>query len=131
MAILTFVEYKKCVSNKMASAPPNAGTQTGSFDFRKIMDSFYNYKPQEAGDATDMQKQAYQGHMVQSILDSQLAQQLGQYNAGLAQDNMTHQADLEQRNQSGLMAAEYAYGMSGMDAQFQSVSYTHLRAHET
>ena len=114
----------------IASAPPNAGTQTGSFDFKKIMDSFYNYKPKEDGDATDMQKQAYQGNMVQSILDSQLAQQLGQYNAGLAQDNMTHQADLEQRNQSGLMADEFAYGMAGMDAQFKYGEQGQQNQHE-
>ncbi len=112
------------------TAPPNAGTQTGSFDFKKIMDSFYNYKPKEDGDATDMQKQAYQGNMVQSILDSQLAQQLGQYNAGLAQDNMTHQADLEQRNQSGLMADEFAYGMAGMDAQFKYGEQGQQNQHE-
>ena len=114
----------------IASAPPNAGTQTGSFDFKKIMDSFYNYKPKEDGDATDMQKQAYQGNMVQSILDSQLAQQLGQYNAGLAQDNMTHQADLEQRNQAGLMADEFAYGMAGMDAQFKYGEQGQQNQHE-
>ena len=114
----------------VASAPLNAGTQTGSFDFKKIMDSFYNYKPKEDGDATDMQKQAYQGNMVQSILDSQLAQQLGQYNAGLAQDNMTHQADLEQRNQAGLMADEFAYGMAGMDAQFKYGEQGQQNQHE-
>lgn len=111
---------KKATTATATTTPtPPPGTQTGSFDFKKIMDSFYNYKPKEAGDATDMQKQAYQGNMVQSILDSQLAQQLGQYNAGLAQDNMTHQADLEQRNQTGLMAEEFNYGMAGMDAQFK------------
>ncbi len=111
---------KKATTATATTTPtPPPGTQKGSFDFKKIMDSFYNYKPKEDGDATDMQKQAYQGNMVQSILDSQLAQQLGQYNAGLAQDNMTHQADLEQRNQTGLMAEEFNYGMAGMDAQFK------------
>ena len=44
-------------------------------------------------------KNAYQGNFIQSGLDSQLSSQLGQFNAGLAQSNMTHQADLEQRRQ--------------------------------
>ena len=56
-------------------------------------------------------KNAFQGNFIQSGLDAQLAQQLGDFNAGLAQSNMTHAADLELRNQSALMKDEFNYGM--------------------
>ena len=65
------------------------------------MEDFYEYNPtDDAGKAT---KASYQANMVQSALDSQLAQQLAMTNAGLAQQNMTHQADLELQNQTALM----------------------------
>ena len=94
-------------------------TNKGMFNFQQIMNDFYNYKPEEGDVAGQMQKQAYQGNMVQSALDAQLAQQLGQFNSALSQQNMTHQADLEQRNQSALMKEQFNYGMQNMDAQFQ------------
>ena len=74
------------------------------------MEDFYNYKPDKDDDEGRMQKNAFQGNFIQTGLDSQLAQQLGEFNAGLAQSNMTHQADLEQRNQSALMKDEFNYG---------------------
>ena len=94
-------------------------TNKGMFNFQQIMNDFYNYKPEEGDVAGQMQKQAYQGNMVQSALDAQLAMQLGQFNSALSQQNMTHQADLEQRNQSALMKEQFNYGMQNMDAQFQ------------
>ena len=89
------------------------------FNFSQIMDDFYNYKPGADDDEGRMQKNAFQGNFLQSSLDAQLSQMLGQFNAGLAQSNMTHAADLEQRNQSGLMRDEFNYKMQGMDASFQ------------
>ena len=91
---------------------------TGLFNFQSIMDDFYSSEP-EADTGQALMKSAFQGNMIQSALDSQLAQQLGQFNAGLAKGNMRTQADLEQRNQSALMRDEFAYGMSQMDAQFK------------
>ena len=91
--------------------------ETGSFNFQSMMNDFYGSKP-EAGSEQALAKQAFQGNMIQSALDSQLAQQLGQFNAGLAQQNMSAQADLEQRNQSALMKDEFNYGMQQMEAQF-------------
>ena len=92
---------------------------TGMFNFQKIMQDFYNYEPGEDDAEGRMMKNAYQGNFIQSALDSQLAMQLGEFNTGLAQSNMTHQADLEQRNQSAMMKDEFNYGMQSMDAQFQ------------
>lgn len=90
----------------------------GMFNFKSVMDDFYSSEP-EAGSDQALMKGAFQGNMIQSALDSQIAQQLGAFNAGLAQTNMTHQADLEQRNQAALMKDEFMYGMQQMDAQFQ------------
>ena len=89
------------------------------FQAQQLMDDFYSYQPGKDDIAGQMQKNAYQGNFVQSALDTQMAMQLGQYNQGLAQGNMTHQADLEQRNQSALMKEEFQMGMESMDAQFQ------------
>tara|TARA_R110002050_G_scaffold288542_1_gene440618 strand:- start:190 stop:1101 length:912 start_codon:yes stop_codon:yes gene_type:complete len=84
-----------------------------------IMDDFFNSSP-EAEDAEGRSiKQAFQGNMAQSVLDSSLAKDLGEFNSGIAQENMTHQADLEQRNQSALMKDEFNYGLESMGAQFK------------
>jgi len=95
------------------------GTQTGMFNFQQLMKDFYNYKPKADDVAGQMQKQAFQGNFLQSMIDSQLAMQLGQFNSGLSQQNMTHQADLEQRNQSALMADQFKYAMQSMGSQFE------------
>ena len=92
-------------------------TQKGMFNFQDMMKDFYNYEPGEGDAEGRMMKNAYQGNFLQSALDSQLAQQLGQFNSGLAQSNMTHQADLEQRNQGALMKDEFNYGQQAADAQ--------------
>ena len=89
------------------------------FNFSQIMNDFYNYKPGEDDNEGRMQKNAFQGNFIQSGLDAELSKMLGQFNAGLAQSNMTQAADLEQRNQSALMKDEFNYGKQSMDAQFQ------------
>ena len=89
----------------------------GMFNFRSVFEDFYGSQP-EAGTDQALMKSAFQGNMIQSALDSQLAQQLGSFNAGLAQANMQAQADLEQRNQAALMKDEFNYGMQQMEAQF-------------
>ena len=84
-----------------------------------IMNDFFNFEVGEDDDTGRMMKQAFQGNAAQSVLDMKLAKNLGQFNAGIAQGNMTHQADLEQRNRSLTMADEFSYGMQTMDAQFK------------
>ena len=104
-------DYKK----DKKPAKKNRKAEQGMFNFGSIMNDFYNSKP-EAGTDQALMKSAFQGNMIQSALDSQLAQQLGAFNAGLAQTNMRAQADLEQRNQAALMKDEFNYGMQQMDA---------------
>ena len=89
---------------------PDETASTGMFNFKSIMDDFYQSQP-EAGTEQALMKGAFQGNMIQSALDSQLAQQLGAFNAGLAQTNMRTQADLEQRNQAALMKDEFALSL--------------------
>ena len=91
---------------------------SGKFDFGRLMDDFYK-KEYDADSAGGLQKQAFQGNLIQSMMDNNMSMQLAEFNKGVAQDNMTHQADLEQRNQSALMREEFNYGMQSMDAQFQ------------
>jgi len=91
---------------------------TGNFNFGQIMNDFYNTEYEADSDA-GLQKQAFQGNLVQSMFDNQMAMGLAEFNKGVAQSNMTHQADLEQRNQSALMKEEFNYGMQSMEAQFQ------------
>ena len=95
-----------------------AKADTGNFNFGQIMNDFYG-KEYEADSAAGIQKQAFQGNLVQSMVDNQMSMQLAEFNKGVSQSNMTHQADLEQRNQSALMKDEFNYGMQSMDAQFQ------------
>ena len=96
-----------------------AASNGGAFNFQQMMKDFYNYKPGEDDDEGRMMKNAFQGNFLQSAVDANLSQMLGQFNNSLAQSNMTHAADLEQRNQSALMKDEFNYGMQNMDAQFQ------------
>ena len=77
--------------------------QEGMFNFQSMMKDFYNYQPGEDDAEGRMMKNAFQGNFLQSGIDAALSQQLSQFNSSLAQANMTHQADLEQRNQSALM----------------------------
>lgn len=88
----------------------------GLFNFQQIMKDFYGSKA--TSEDQQLQKDAFAGNLVQSGFDSQMAQMLAQNNASLAQGNMTHQADLELRNQSAIMAQEFNYGMQSMEAQF-------------
>jgi len=87
--------------------------------YGNIMNDFFSSRPGKDDAEGRAMKQAFQGNMAQSVLDSQLSKDLGQFNAGIAQQNMTHQADLEQRNQSALMKDEFNYGMQSMEAQFK------------
>ena len=83
--------------------------QEGMFNFQDMFKDFYEYEPDEDDAEGRMMKNAFQGNFIQSGIDAALAQQLSQFNSGIAQGNMTHQADLEQRNQSALMKDEFNY----------------------
>ena len=96
--------------NAKKAAKQNRKAVKGMFNFGSVMDDFYGSEP-EAGTDQALMKSAFQGNMIQSAFDSQLAQQLGAFNSGLAQENMRVQADLEQRNQAALMKDEFNYGM--------------------
>ena len=120
-------QYKQRTSSSTRSTNTNTNTNSntnstgvnqGMFNFQQLMQDFYNYKPEAGDTAGQMQKQAFQGNFLQSMIDSQMAMQLGQFNSALSQQNMTHAADLEQRNQSALMKDQFNYNMQRMGAQF-------------
>ena len=102
----------------MAATNTNTNTDQNGF-YGGIMNDFFNFDVEEGDDTGRMMKQAFQGNAAQSVLDMKLAKNLGEFNAGISKGNMTHQADLEQRNRSLTMADEFTYGMNTMDAQFK------------
>ena len=95
------------------------GTQQGMFNFQQMMNDFYKYQPKEGDTMGQMQKQAFLGNFLQSMVDSQLANMQSQFAAAIGQQNMTHVADLELRNQSSTMKDQFNYAMQNMEAQFQ------------
>ena len=53
----------------MASLGQNEdGTFKGMLNFQDMMNDFYNYKPEEGDTAGQMQKQAFQGNFLQSMI---------------------------------------------------------------
>ena len=68
----------------------------GMYDYESMMEDFFKNGSDEALDT-------FQAGAIQSGLDAQLAQAMAHTNAGIAQQNMTHQANLERKNQSKLM----------------------------
>ena len=84
----------------------------GMYDFEAMMEDFFKNGSDEALDT-------FQAGAIQSSMDSQLAQAMAHTNAGIAQDNMKMQANLERKNQSKLMEKEFNYGMESMEAQFK------------
>ena len=93
----------------------------GNFGFNQVMDEFYNYQPGEDDDEGRAIKRNFQANMVQSGFDQALAEGMAQTQSGIAQQNMTHAADLEQRNTSANMQQEFNYGMQSMAGQFEHV----------
>ncbi len=91
----------------------------GNFGFNKVMQEFYNYEPGEDDDEGRAIKRNFQANMVQSGFDQALAEGMAQTQSGIAQSNMTHAADLEQRNTASNMQQEFNYGMQSMSGQFE------------
>jgi len=94
-------------------------TDNGFFGYQKVMDDFYGYKPGEDDDEGRAIKRNFQANMVQSGFDAALSESMAQTQSGIAQQNMTHAADLEQRNTASNMQQEFNYGMQSMGAQFE------------
>ena len=92
------------------------GTAAGMFNFQQMMEDFYSSDGDT--DESRLMKNAFQGNMLQSGFDSQLAMMLGSFNQSIAQENMSHQANLELLNQQSNMKLEAQLGQETMDSQF-------------
>jgi hypothetical protein len=91
----------------------------GNFGFNQVMNEFYNFEPDEDDAEGRGIKRNFQANMVQSGFDQALAEGMAQTQSGIAQNNMTHAADLEQRNTAANMQQEFNYGMQSMAGQFE------------
>jgi hypothetical protein len=91
----------------------------GNFGFNQVMDEFYKFEPGEEDDEGRAIKRNFQANMVQSGFDQALSEAMAQTQSGIAQSNMTHAADLEQRNTAANMQQEFNYGMQSMAGQFE------------
>lgn len=92
--------------------------EPGIFNFGQIMEDFYNYQPAEGDTLGQLQKSSYQGNLVQTAFDAQVASGLAEQNAALAQENMAQQADLEKLNSLDLMQAEFGYNELSKESNF-------------
>jgi len=91
----------------------------GNFGFNQVMEQFYNFEPDEDDSEGRAIKRNFQANMVQSGFDQALAEGMAQTQSGIAQNNMTHAADLEARNTASNMQQEFNYGMQSMAGQFE------------
>ena len=60
-------------------------TETGQYDYQKVMDDFYSWKPKEDDTEGQIAKNAFAGNMIQSGYDSQLVMMLGEQNIAISQ----------------------------------------------
>ncbi|MBL6857031.1 MAG: hypothetical protein ISQ88_11760 [Rhodobacteraceae bacterium] len=91
----------------------------GNFGFNQVMNEFYNFQPGEDDAEGRAIKRNFQANMVQSGYDKELAEGMAYTQSGIAQQNMTHAADLEQRNTASNMQQEFNYGMQSMAGQME------------
>mgnify|MGYP003135134855 CR=1 FL=1 len=96
----------------------NNNFEPGLFNFASIMEDFYNYQPEEGDQLGQLQKSAYQGNLVQTAFDAQLASALADQNAGIAQENMIAQANLEKINATDLMQTEFGFNELSKESNF-------------
>jgi hypothetical protein len=92
--------------------------QPGLFNFGQIMDNFFTKEVAEDDTLGQLQKSAFEGNMVQTALDAQLAGAMADKNAAIAQENMAQQADLEKLNSLDLMQAEFGYNELSKESNF-------------
>jgi hypothetical protein len=88
------------------------------FNFASLMEDFYTNQPAEGDTLGQLQKSAYQGNLVQTAFDAQLASALATQNAGIAQENMTVQANLEKLNATDLMQTEFGFNELSKESNF-------------
>ena len=92
--------------------------QPGLFNFGQIMDNFFTKEVAEDDTLGQLQKSAFEGNMVQTALDAQLAGAMADKNAAIAQENMAQQADLEKLNSLDLMQAEFSFNELSKESNF-------------
>jgi len=112
---------KSTGSEENRPAEDNSGNKSfepGLFNFSSIMEDFYNYQPEEGDQIGQLQKSAYQGNLVQTAFDAQLSSALADQNAGIAQENMITQANLEKINAADLMQTEFGFNELSKESNF-------------
>lgn len=93
--------------------------QNGYIGFGDIMQQFFNWSPGSQDDEGRSMKNAMMGDWMSKFFDSNLSKSMGQYQAGLSKDMMSHQFNLEQMGQSNSRKEEFGYGMRAMDKQYE------------
>ena len=105
-------------SDRMARGQGGGGGQDqvfgGMFNFKGIMDAFYQYQPGPNDETGAAIKNTFASNMIQSAFDQQVAMQMAEFQAGIGTTNMQTAADLELRNNSALMEQEFNSGMASM-----------------
>ena len=112
---------KSTGSEENRPAEDNSGNRSfepGLFNFSSIMEDFYKYQPEEGDQIGQLQKSAYQGNLVQTAFDAQLSSALADQNAGIAQENMITQANLEKINAADLMQTEFGFNELSKESNF-------------
>ena len=92
---------------------------SGFFGYDKLMNDLYGFEPGKEDEEGRAIKRNFQANMVQSGFDAALAESMAHTQSGIAQSNMTHAADLEQRNTAANMAQEFNYNTQSMSQQFE------------
>ena len=92
----------------------------GFFGLPGIRDEIYGQTfDEDTPDSLREMQASYGYNMLQSAFDAQVAKSMGEYQNYLGQSNMTHAANLEQRNNASQMEQQFNYGMHQMGAQFE------------
>ena len=92
---------------------------SGMYNFKGIMDQFYNYKPGKDDELGRAIKQSMGANMIQAAFDKDMTKEMAEYNNALGKSNMRTAANLELRNNSSMMEQEFNYGLQSMGAQFE------------
>jgi len=120
----TGTEEKKLETQEQPTS--TGGTSPGLFNFQDVMKQFYEWEPSTGEDDNDMSgiqmKRTFQGNMLQSVLDNQMAKDLAYTNQEIATGAMTTAAQLELANQSAVMDQEFTLGMQKMGAEYDMQS---------
>lgn len=109
----------KTGGNKDGGGQGDNSVYGGMYNFKGIMDQFYNYEPGEDDELGRAMKQSMAANMIQSTFDKDMTKEMASFNNALGQSNMQAAANLELRNNSSMMQQEFNYGMQSMGAQFE------------